>query len=571
MKRLIVFICIFNFFSLFLLGQDWSPPELKALEIELLELKAQVATLEEYSPKKFPEFEELERTNQIVEQIDFNKRKFNLLIEQYNLLEDRLFPFLLEFNRKNPGLRNRIITKLMEFSGNEAQSILEVQKEINHVALLIDRLENELESARLILQKKEKSEESAGDIGIDGRPAGLSELIEKLSNKRNAIASELTEVTKKLIDLNDKKQEQESKIEGKRAEIAELKKKSAATRDAFKSLLFVISARVREIRLNGLEIPRLNTTKTFRYLTQTKIDTLKKRRTETENEIDLLKKRKQKEFQKKLLKGAVISLIALFLVMFLIRISRHIGRRLISTINKSEGLSAQRKQRYHTLFSIVLSVIKITLWILAALWVLGELNFDVAPFLVAAGGVSLAIGFGAQSLVKDIISGFFILMEEQLSLGDVVSIEGKTGSVEKISLRTIKLRDLDGTLHIIPNGNISNVSNLTHEWSRAIVKVGVSYDQNSRRILSVLNELCREIFADPEWKHMLLEQPVPQGILTFGDSALQFRILAKTIPGKQWDIDRELKNRIKERFDREGIEIPYPFMNIVDRTAKPNH
>ena len=297
-------------------------------------------------------------------------------------------------------------------------------------------------------------------------------------------------------------------------------------------MLFDLSARVREIRLNGLEIPRLNTTKTFLYLSQTKIDTLKKKQTDAEKEIAFLKKRKQKEFQKKLLKGIVVVLIAFFLVMLLIRISRHLGKRVISTIAKSEGLSPQRKQRYHTLFSIILSVIKIMLWILAVLWVLGELNIDYAPFLVAAGGLSLAIGFGAQSLVKDMVSGFFILMEEQLAIGDIVSIEGKTGTVEKISLRTIKLRALDGTVHIIPNGNISNVSNLTHEWSGAVIEVGVSYEEDSKHVLAVLKNLCQEIFDDSEWKPMFIQEPVPQGILSFGDSAIQFRILAKTVPGK---------------------------------------
>ncbi len=569
MKRLILLIfSFFYFFELFLYGQSWPPQELKEMETKLLELKTQVSTLEEYSPKKFPEFEELERTNQVVEQIDFNKRKFDLLIEQYNLLEDRVFPFLLELNRKYPKLKNLITAKLREFSGNKAMSILLNQKEINHVALLIDRMQNELERANLIFQKKEIIDEIKDNLRSDNQAVDMSTLIEKWNDRRNFISSELTEELKKLNDLKNKKRQHESKIEEKRKEIETLRNKSDRSQDPFEALLFNLSAQVREIRLNGLEIPRLNTTKTFIYLSQSKIDTLKKKEAEAETEIAFLKKRKQKEFQKKLLKGIVVILIAFLLVMFLIRIFRHLGKRLISTIGKSEGLSPQRKQRYHTLSSIILSVIKITLWILAVLWVLGELNIDYAPFLVAAGGLSLAIGFGSQSLVKDMVSGFFILMEEQLALGDIVSIEGKSGVVEKISLRTIKLRALDGTVHIIPNGNISDISNLTHEWSGTIIEVGVSYEEDCRKVLAVLKNLCQEIFSDPEWKPMLIQEPVPQGILSFGDSALQFRILAKTLPGKQWDVDREIKNRIKERFDREGIEIPYPFMNVVDRTIK---
>jgi small conductance mechanosensitive channel len=199
---------------------------------------------------------------------------------------------------------------------------------------------------------------------------------------------------------------------------------------------------------------------------------------------------------------------------------------------------------------------------------LRELEIDYAPFLVAAGGVSLAVGFGAQSLVKDVVTGFFLLMEEQFALGDYVEINGKTGTVEKISLRTIKFRSLDGTLNIIPNGSIANVSNKTYQWSRAVVKVGVSYQQQPEKVLAVLKEACREIKVDPAWEDILIEEPTPQGIISFGESAVDFRVLAKTRPGDQWAVERELHIRIKNAFDRNGIEIPYSYINIIDRTGK---
>jgi small conductance mechanosensitive channel len=234
-------------------------------------------------------------------------------------------------------------------------------------------------------------------------------------------------------------------------------------------------------------------------------------------------------------------------------------------MEESEKIDSHRKQRYQTLSSVILSFIKILVWILGVLWVLGELDIDYAPFLVAAGGISLAIGFGAQSLVKDMVSGFFILMEEQFALGDFVEIGGESGTVEKISLRTIKFRSLDGTLHTVPNGSISTVSNKTYQWSRAVVKVGVSYDDDTQKVLSVLKTVCQQIAVDPEWKESLIDDPTAQGILSFGDSSINFRVLAKTPPGMQWAVEREFHIRIKKAFDREGIEIPYNIVNVLER------
>jgi small conductance mechanosensitive channel len=137
--------------------------------------------------------------------------------------------------------------------------------------------------------------------------------------------------------------------------------------------------------------------------------------------------------------------------------------------------------------------------------------------------------------------------------------------VEKISLRTIKFRSLDGTLHTVPNGSISTVSNKTYQWSRAVVKVGVSYDDDTQKVLSVLNTVCQQIAEDPEWKESLIDKPTAQGILSFGDSCVNFRVLAKTPPGMQWAVEREFHIRIKKAFDQEGIEIPYNIVNVLER------
>jgi small conductance mechanosensitive channel len=552
-----------------LFPQSWIPGELQKMELKLRELKTQALILDEYAPKKFPEFEKLERTNQLIERIDYNKRKFNMLIARYNLVEDQIFPFLIKYYQEHPEHRNRIESKFGQFSGDGENSILLIQKEINHIALLISRLENEQERVRALVRANEIAKEKKETAQRSEQVIDISIRIKRLVEKQAILSSDLESETKKLAGLENRQKEQEAKIEEKTAEIRELKNKSKLSKNAFEQLLHRTAAQVREIRLNGLEIPRLNTTKTFIYLSENRIDTFKQKSQDIKREITSLKKQRQNDFQKKILKGSIIIIITFFLVVLLIRIFRQMGKRIIKRIDLSTVISAHRKQRYQTLFSIILSIIKITLWVLAVLWVLGELNIDYAPFLLAAGGVSLAIGFGAQSLVKDIVAGFFMLMEEQLALGDVAEIDGKSGSVENISLRTIRLRSLNGTLHIIRNGSITNVSNLTHQWSRAVIEVGVSYDESSENVLSVLKQICHEIYEDREWHPLLIEEPVPQGILSFGDSSVNFRILAKTIPGKQWGIDREIKTRIKKAFDQKSIEIPFPFTNIIDRTKRP--
>jgi len=547
-------------------AQDWPTAELNDFEQRLQDLKAQIDTLDEYAPKKFPEFEDLERTNQLVERIDFNERKFKMLIDRYNLVEDRVFPHILELSTRRPALRPRLLKKLGEYRESSDLSILSIQKEINTVALLIDRLEKELDRLQVISQAKALEGTAREGQGTEAQTQPLSERIQSLAEIQTAKEKELVVEGERLEKLRQRAREEEDKIKEKREEIVSLRRRSETSDNPVERAVDGILAEVRGIRLNGLEIPRWNTTKAFIFLSKTKSDTLKGRITQIEDQMQSLKRQRRQELQKTFLKGLMVILVAILMVLMLMRISRRIGRRIIRRVEESESLDPHRKQRYNTLFSIILSMIKITLWILAVLWVLGELQIDYAPFLVAAGGISLAIGFGAQSLVKDVVSGFFILMEEQLALNDVVEIDGKTGSVEHISLRTVRLRSLDGTLHIIPNGNIAKVSNLTHKWSRAISEVGVSYDADPERVISVLKSVCETIYADETWKPSLLEEPLPQGILSFGDSALDFRILAKTVPGEQWAVDREMKIRVKKAFDAANIEIPYPFRNVVDRT-----
>jgi small conductance mechanosensitive channel len=567
-RVLFLIVVISGIFSLSMRAQEWMPPELKEMESKFLELNVQAATLDMYAPEKFPDFKELEKINQLLDQLDFNNRKFKLLIDMYNQIEDKLFPFFLKFSKEHPELNNEILAKVKEYTGKAEKSILLLQERINFIALQIERLETRLERVQMAARNKELAEVYKQKSREMRETVTISSKILQLEEERKNYAGEIQEEEAKLKALKDKEKRESEKINEKRDEIEELTKKAAAAKNNVEQLINQAFIQVREIRLNGLEIPQLNTVKTFIYLSNTSLNILKKKVENVDKEIVSLEKLRRKKLINDILKGAVVIVFALFLIFIIIKISRRISDKIIDRLEKSEKLDAHRKQRYHTLSSVILSFIKIVVWVLVVLWVLGELNIDYAPFLVAAGGVSLAIGFGAQSLVKDVVTGFFLLMEEQFALGDFIEIEGQTGTVEKISLRTIKFRGLDGTLHIIPNGSISGVSNRTYLWSRAVVKVGVSYDENPENVLGVLKEICKEMTEDPKWKDILIEEPIPQGIISFGDSAVEFRILAKTKPGDQWSVERELNIRIKNAFDRHGIEIPYNFVNIIDRTER---
>jgi small conductance mechanosensitive channel len=170
----------------------------------------------------------------------------------------------------------------------------------------------------------------------------------------------------------------------------------------------------------------------------------------------------------------------------------------------------------------------------------------------------LAVSFGAQSLVKDVISGFFVLLENQFAVGDVVTIDGTSGKVERMTLRVVMLRDLSGVLHIIPNGSIVKVSNMTRGFARTVVDVGVPYEENVDRALDVLRDLVAEFAADPAWSHAFSESPQVLGVEALADSSVNLRVVLPTAAGRQWEVGREFRRRVKNRFDAEGIAIPFP-------------
>jgi moderate conductance mechanosensitive channel len=248
------------------------------------------------------------------------------------------------------------------------------------------------------------------------------------------------------------------------------------------------------------------------------------------------------------------------LLLLLRRVERAVDRTDATTISLHE-------QRVRTLSGLLRSVGVGFIVVVALFMILRAIGLDIAPLLAGAGVIGLAVSFGAQSLVKDIISGLFILFENQFGVGDVVRINGVSGRVEKMTLRIVVMRDLHGVVHIVPNGSITQVSNLTRAFSRAVVEVGVAYKEDVDRVMLVLREIGRDLEEDPEWKPLLVEEIQVPGIEAFADSSVNLRVIATTVPLKQWDVARELRLRIKRRFDAEGIEIPFPHRTVYTVSA----
>src|SRR3989338_479438 len=215
-------------------------------------------------------------------------------------------------------------------------------------------------------------------------------------------------------------------------------------------------------------------------------------------------------------------------------------------------------KRENTLISVFGGTLRVAIWVVAGMMVASELGANIGPLLAAAGVAGLAFGFGGQYLIRDIIAGLFIILENQYRVGDVVCFDVTCGLVEDISLRMTSLRDLDGTVHHVPHGEIKKVSNLSKHYARVNLNIGISYSSNLEHVISVVNEVGRELAEDAEWKEHILKPPQFLRVDDFADSAIIIKILGETKPLKQWDVAGELRKRLKIAFDKEGIEIPFP-------------
>jgi len=230
---------------------------------------------------------------------------------------------------------------------------------------------------------------------------------------------------------------------------------------------------------------------------------------------------------------------------------------------KQEGITqSESEKRAKTLGGIIKAFATVVISAVAAMMVITEFGVEIGPLLAGAGIAGLAIGFGAQTLVKDVINGFFMLLEDQIRVGDVVNIAGIGGLVEAVNLRTTRLRDLEGRVHIIPNSSIDVTTNLTREWSRALIDIGVAYKEDVDRVISTMKEVGEEMMNDPAYSNLILEPLTVLGVDSFGDSSVNIKTFFKTVPLKQWDVAREYRRRIKRVFDEKGIEIPFPHRTI---------
>jgi small-conductance mechanosensitive channel len=237
-----------------------------------------------------------------------------------------------------------------------------------------------------------------------------------------------------------------------------------------------------------------------------------------------------------------------------------VRRRTPEALLETEEISIRATQRIEALASVLRSVVSFVVWLIAGLLVLGELGFDLAPLLAGAGILGVAIGFGSQSLVKDFLSGFFILVEDQFGVGDVVDLEpGIAGTVEAVSLRTTRLRSVDGTVWHVPNGEIRRVGNMSQHWSRALLDVDVAYDTDLSHARTVIKRVADELWNEGT---DILEEPELWGVESLGQHAVTLRLVVKTRPSRQWVVSRELRERIKRAFDVEGIEIPFPQQTV---------
>jgi small conductance mechanosensitive channel len=264
------------------------------------------------------------------------------------------------------------------------------------------------------------------------------------------------------------------------------------------------------------------------------------------------------------LPGIIIMVIALLIVLRVARFSiSRLKKALIRKAKKDETVDeSEAEKRIDTLTGILLGAVRIVLYTVFFIMLLGKFGIDIGPLLASAGILGLAVGFGAQELVRDYISGFFILLEDQLRAGDVAIINGTGGLVENIGLRTISLRDFSGTVHIFQNGKISSLSNMTKDWSAMVFDIGVAYKENVDQVMEIMKQVGDELQNDEKFGPDIIEPIEVFGLDSFGDSALVIKARLKTKPVQQWTIGREYRRRLKIAFDAQNIEIPFPHTTV---------
>jgi len=272
----------------------------------------------------------------------------------------------------------------------------------------------------------------------------------------------------------------------------------------------------------------------------------------------------------------VLRILFIFAVAFVItkvlgRVIRQLRERIVMIMaGRAGGSHFELEKRAATISSILRKTVGIVIWTVALMMTISEFGVNVAPLLAWAGVAGLAVGFGAQNLVRDVISGLFILLENQIRVNDVAIINGTGGLVEEINLRTTVLRSLDGVVHVFPNGTITTLSNVTREFSCHVFDIGVAYKEDTDRVVALLKEVGEDLRQDETCGPEMLEPLEILGVDKFADSAVVIKGKIKTMPSKQWMVGREFNRRVKKRFDEEGIEIPFPHQSLYfGEASKP--
>ena len=462
-----------------------------------------------------------------------------------------------------------------------------LQKEIDTREEQKERLAQNYDRLKELEAEKGGSSVSSDDAKKNASSGGIKAAYLVLSGQIEALQANVEANHGLLISLGEEKSSREEVVQSQKEKEAQAESelqilvKSYESVKSDKTVAFPTSAsntRAKQRKLLAVALREkiaaheihLQSIRRKTRLAEIKFDVVNRKILRIEAEIEQLTKvrlpKKRQEYYIELARTAGIRAVLVILVFLLAWLAlrflkvnsqpfiegfirRHSGRT--GTFGPSE------QQRARTLLLVLMGSARLIVYITAVLFAIGQFDVDYGPLLVAAGGLSLAIGFGAQSLVADFFAGFFILLEGQYSIGDVVDVNGKKGVVEDLNLRTTVIRSLNGDVHTLPNGEISVTTNMTKQWSRAVVDVGVAYEEDVDQVGQVLEALAREMSLDEIWGGKLLSSSY-LGVETLGDSSVVHRVLLQTRPGEQWGVSREFQRRVKVKFDELGIEIPWP-------------
>jgi small conductance mechanosensitive channel len=258
----------------------------------------------------------------------------------------------------------------------------------------------------------------------------------------------------------------------------------------------------------------------------------------------------------------VVLVIGYLAVRFLRIALRHLEEMLVRAGERTEVVVGATRKRVTTLIGLLFTLSLVAVWGIVGVIVLAQIGLDVTPILAGAGIVGLAVGFGAQNLVRDVIGGFFLVLENQVRVGDVAVVNGTGGLVEAITFRTIVLRDLAGVVHVVPNGAIATLANMTKGWSAYVIDVGVAYKEDTDRVVEVMKDVAGALRKDPRFQPSILEDLEIFGVDDFKASEVTIKARLKTVPIQQWAVGREYRRRLKKAFDARGIEIPFPHRSL---------